>query len=276
MRRFIGSLHGLRVLRNIAGSIQLAYLRTQPGTSSPKLSFCTSVKDRFEHLRQTLVPNLEYCRAYRNFEFVLLDYNCPDPRTKTYVLEELGTYVESGELTYYYFPQAKYFDRSHARNLGFCLGTGDILCNVDADNFIGEGFPHFVASMLCEKNVFLQGPQDGRGLLGRICLHRHHFEAVGGFDERMAGWGAEDEDLGRRLELLGVTKRGILAERFCSSILHDDLTRTRHHRETDMQASLRANRAYLTENVQHGIVNPNGTEFGAGRVQKNGNTWIEA
>ena len=249
-------------MRNIAGSIQLAYLRTQPGTRTPKLSFCTSVKDRFEHLKQTLVVNLEHCRAYRNFEFVLLDYNCPDPRTKTYVLEELGAYVESGEITYYHFPQAKYFDRSHARNLGFCLSTGDILCNVDADNFIGEGFP-------------LQGPQDGRGLMGRICLHRHHFEAVGGYDERMTGWGAEDEDLGRRLELLGVTKRDLLAERFCSSILHDDLTRTRHHRETDLQVSLRANRAYLTENVQHGIVNPNGADFGAGRVQKNGSTWIE-
>ena len=111
--------------------------------------------------------------------------------------------------------------------------------------------------------------------MGRICLHRSHFEAVGGYDERMTGWGAEDEDLGRRLQLLGVTKRGILPERFCVSILHDNVMRTRHHRDTDMQTSLRTNRRYLTENRQRGIVNPNGADFGAGRVQKNGGTWIE-
>ena len=74
-----------------------------------------------------MLANLEHCRAYRNFEFVLLDYNCPDPRTKTYVLEELGNYIKSGNLTYYYLPRARFFERSHARNLAFSLSTGDIM-----------------------------------------------------------------------------------------------------------------------------------------------------
>ena len=263
-----------RIVRTITGSLQLAYLRSQPKTATPKISFCTCVKNRFDHLCQTLLENIDSCRDYQNIEFVLLDYNCPDPRTRQYVAGELNPFIEAGLLTYYHFPTPRYFGRSHARNLAFRLSTGDILCNVDADNLVGRGFPDYVAAMLCGKQVFLQGPRDGRGLMGRICLHRPHFETVGGYDERMQDWGVEDADLGRRLELLGVTKKIMLPEKFCHSIRHDDTLRTRHHRESDMRKSLRTNRAYLTKNMQHRTINPNGTDFGKGRVKKNDDQWI--
>ena len=222
-----------------------------------------------------MLENIEVCRSYSNVEFVLLDYDCPDPRTSKYVCQDLNHCINSGILTYYHFPEGKYFEPSHSRNLAFRLSTGDIICNVDADNFLGHGFARYVASMLGGKRIFLQGPRDGRGLMGRTCVHREHFEAVGGFDERMHGWGAEDADLGRRLELYGVTKKVILPEKFCHTILHDDALRTRHQREPELMRSLQVNRAYLTENMRLGIIKPNGSDFGRGRVLKNQDTWVE-
>ena len=144
--------------RTVAGALQLAYLKFKPRAGTPKLSFCTCVKDRFDHLRQTLLENIEVCCSYSNVEFVLLDYDCPDPRTSKYVCQDLNHCINSGILTYYHFPEGKYFEPSHSRNLAFRLSTGDIICNVDADNFLGHGFARYVASMLGGKRIFLQGP----------------------------------------------------------------------------------------------------------------------
>jgi hypothetical protein len=239
---------------------------------SPTVSICTSMKDRLGHVRKTFIKNLEDNQEYSNCEFVILNYNCPDPQTELWAEKNLGQYIDSGRVSYYYYPDAKSFDRSHARNLAFRLAKGSILCNVDADNFTGKGFVSYLAALLSyDRNSFICGPRDGRGLGGRIGVLRQHWELAGGFDERFESYGPEDIDFSNRLCMLGLRKRVFFNEGFCHTISHSNQLRYRHHDGYFMQEY----KAIMKDNIKQKKVNPNGDSFGHGRVLKNFSEWID-
>lgn len=241
--------------------------------TTTSISFCTAVMDRFEHLASTFVRNVEDNIAHQNCDFVLLNYNCPDVRTNDWARTELMPYIEMGRVNYYYYPDATLFDRSHARNLAFRLAQGEILCNVDADNFVGRQFAHYVSAALSRHGFFLRGPRDGRGLAGRIAVRKTDFDNVSGYDERFRGWCAEDGDLCNRLMMTGIRKRSFHLERFCGSILHGRDLRTAHHSE-DISTSIKYNTNLKQANLENQVIRPNGSSFGSGRVQVNFGDWI--
>lgn len=235
------------------------------------VSLCVSVKDRLDHLQKTILLNLANNREYRNCELLLLNYSCPNLETEKWIKDALGAEIATGRVNYYYYPDSTTFDRSHARNLAFRLSKGDIICNIDADNFTGVGFAAYVSAVLSNDNTFLCGPRDGRGLGGRICVKRKDWEFVGGFDERFKGYGPEDRDLTNRLCLAGLDKKIILNEGFCKSIAHSNELRMRHHdgvfrKEYENIAK---------QNMETRTINPNGASFGRGRVMKNFSKWID-
>ena len=234
------------------------------------ISFCTTVMDRFEHLRETFINNIISNKTYPCCEYVLLNYNCPDPRTDHYVKTVLAEYIESGKVNYYKYNNSKYpeYNAAHARNLAFRLAQNEITCNVDADNFIGSGFAEYVSAMFSFDNIFLRGPVDRRGIAGRICCNKRHWETIGGYDERFRNWGVEDSDFSERLGRTGVERKTILNEEFCKCIQHDDDTRSRHY-SVDIHTSYKFNRMIKINNAESGIINPNGSNFGHGCVQKN-------
>lgn len=266
----------LRFLRrNYRGLLEILKLKLSGAyNANLKISLCTSVKDRFEHLQTTFLRNIEDNASSSNCEFVLLNYNCPDPRTERWVKNHLQPYINLGKVNYYFYPDAKHFEMAHSRNLSFRLAQGDVVCNIDADNFIGSGFVAYVSAVLSQSDAFLRGPRDGRGLAGRICVKREYWKAVGGYDERMKNWGLEDIDFAKRLSLLGLTQKYILWENFCRTILHSDEIRTRHLSQ-DKQTSLSQQKAIYENNVERGIICPNGSRLGNGRVQKNFVEWLE-
>lgn len=237
----------------------------------PFVSLCTSVKDRLEHLQKTFLLNIKDNQNYPNCEFLLLNYNCPDPKTEEWARTALEPHINSGRVNYYYYPDSPRFDRSHARNLAFRLAKGDIVCNIDADNFIGKGFVEYISAALSCGDAFLSGPLDGRGLGGRICVRRKHWEAIGGFDERFKSYGFEDLDFTNRLYMTGLKKKVFLYEQFSQTILHSDELRMRYH-ERDCYEE---NWDMLNKNLELGIVDPNNSLFGHGRVQKNFSNWLE-
>ncbi len=237
----------------------------------PLVSLCTSVKDRLEHLQKTFLINIKDNQNYPNCEFVLLNYNCPDPKTEEWVRTTLEPYINSGKVNYYYYPDSKTFDRAYARNLAFRLAQGEIVCNVDADNFTGKGFVAYISAALSCGDVFLSGPLDGRGLGGRICVRRKDWEIVGGFDERFRSYGFEDLDFANRLYMSGLKKKFIRYEKFCKTILHSDELRMRYHEEDHYDEYWEL----LNQNLEQKIVNPNNSSFGHGRVQKNFSDWLE-
>jgi len=264
-----------RFLRNLIGVCEGTALRVRGAyKNTASVSICTTIKDRFEHLSKTLPRNIADNESYHNCEFVLLDYDCPDSRTSEWVQDELSEHLETGRLSYYHFPNAPAYHAAHSRTLAFRLARGDVLCNVDADNFTGKGFAAYVSAVLTPARVFIQGPCDGRGLGGRVCVRRHDWEAVGGYDERFQNWGGEDVDLANRLRMLGLRKKLIRRERYCHSISHSDELRSRHCTQKK-ETSRREQGRLLRENLERGKMRPNSSVFGNGRVQKSFREWIE-
>lgn len=240
------------------------------------VSLCTSIKDRLDHLKRTILKNIIDNDDYPDCEFIILNYDCPNPDTEVWIKETLMPYILSGKVSYYFFPNAPTFARSHARNLAFRLSTGDIICNVDADNFIGKGFVAYVSAMLSGQKAFLSGPRDGRSLGGRICVKREDFESTGGFDERFKSYGPEDLDFTKRLALSGLKKKVIQHEKFCGVIPHSDELRVKHHgNDTSLESKHDAYFALMNENISSNNVCPNGSSFGRGKVMKNFSEWIK-
>ncbi len=55
---------------------------------------------------------------------------------------------------------------------------------------------------------------------GHLSLYRSDFEKVNGFDENYVGWGREDQDLGLRLMLAGITGRQIITKARAFHLYH--------------------------------------------------------
>lgn len=195
-----------------------------------KISFCTVCMNRLHHIRQTLPKNIEDNLSYGDVEFVLFDYNSKDG-LEEWVKTEMSEWIKKGLLTYYKTDVPEYFNRSHSRNVMFRLATGDIICNVDADNFTGLGFASFINTQF-EKNPNIYLVSDTRkryyylrDALGRFCAWKNDFISVRGYDEDMSGYGFEDDDLYQRLKVLGREEAVILDLSFLKAIQHDNKER---------------------------------------------------
>lgn len=231
--------------------------------------------DRLEHLQATYIKNIQDNTRYPNIEFVLLNYSCPNEKTEPWISDQLMQYINDGTLTYLYYPDADYFDPSHARNLSMLAASGDIVCNLDADNFTGPNFAIFVYKVLSHAPCYIRGPIT-YDVAGRVCMWKEHFLKVGGYDERMQGWGGEDGDITSRLRMLGLKHMTFNQPEFCRFIAHDDNERTRHMFEPDRNkpVAFKRNRMLLKENQAKKILRPNGERFGVGRVQRNFSDWL--
>jgi len=162
-----------------------------------KISFCTTCKDRLYHLKQTLPCNI-YNTSNLDREFVIVDYNSQDglydwSKRHLYSLEKQGL------VRYVRTKLPKYFSAAHAKNIAHKNATGDVLCNLDCDNFITKGFCDFVL------DTFKQGPAilasysldvfGNHGCCGKIAVSKDIFYSVNGYDEQDLvnfGWGWDD------------------------------------------------------------------------------------
>jgi cellulose synthase/poly-beta-1,6-N-acetylglucosamine synthase-like glycosyltransferase len=159
-----------------------------------KISFCTVSMNRLDHLKMTFIKNVYDNLDYRNIEFVLLNYNSNDDMD-AWVRDNLSDLIEKGIVQYYHTEEPNFFHRSHSRNMAFKLAEGDIICNVDADNFIGKGFADYInLHFNNKKDIFIAPPKGShlttiRNVQGRICLKKEDFYKIKGFDERIMDYG---------------------------------------------------------------------------------------
>lgn len=251
------------VLGKLRASLAVSDLFPRP--ARPRISFCTTCMGRLHHLKETLPRNIEDNRDCGDLEFVVLDYNSPDS-TGAWIHDTYPDLIRTGRLKYFRTTEPRYFHMAHSKNVAHRLATGDIVCNVDADNFTGPGFAAKLA------DIFLRGPRrlvvsgDWRvvkGSNGRVAMWRKHFLAFRGYDESMQGYGFEDQDLISRCELLGFSVQKLDKE-WLNLIEHSNKERKllyapEHQKLND---ELTQNREQSHSNVQLGLVVPNSNRWG--------------
>ena len=187
--------------------------------NNARISFCTTSMNRLHHLRETLPRNVNDNLNYENIEFLLLDYNSGDG-TEEWVKSEMLHLIEKKVLTYYRIFGVSDYRRSHSRNIMLKLASGEIYCNLDADNFAGKNFAFYVSSEFgSSDNTFLSGSIK-RDALGRICALVKDMLEIRGYDESFIGYAYEDIDLIHRLERIGKKQRKITDERYLEVIGH--------------------------------------------------------
>ena len=144
-----------------------------------KVSYCSTCKGRLDQLKRTLMPNLSSLSDI-DAEWIIVDYGCPD-KTKE-AQEELPSikeYLTSGKLKVYSFTKDIPFNMSLSKNLSHSLASGEIVFNLDIDNYIGDSFPQISEISVKE---FISNPISN-GIAGRIGMHRSVFNKLGGYDD---------------------------------------------------------------------------------------------
>ena len=159
-----------------------------------RLSFCITCMGRLHHLRQTLPKNLAWTTHLPEVEFVLLNYSSPDA-LEDWAKVELAEAIQRGQVVYYRADGFTHFRMAHAKNIAHRLAAGEIVCNLDADNFLGTGFAEFLLETFGSgERIFARSPVS-KGTHGRIAFRKADWMALGGYDERVShGWGFEDQD----------------------------------------------------------------------------------
>jgi glycosyltransferase involved in cell wall biosynthesis len=234
-----------------------------------RISLCTTCMGRLYDLKKTLPANIKHNRAYPNVEFVVLDYNSKDGLGE-WMRENMMAHIESGRVAYYRTEEPTSFSMAHSRNIAFKVASGDIVNNVDADNYTMNkeaGVPEecFAARLnrfandCPEKVIFAKGR---RSMHGRIGFYKKEFiELLGGYNEDLEGYGHDDHDLVRRAWRLGFTMYwwgGQYCWRIKTSRKEKNANMKRHWKATEIEnkvksaASLAAGRYKANEGKHWG------------------------
>jgi predicted glycosyltransferase involved in capsule biosynthesis len=209
-----------------------------------KISFCTTCMGRLFHLRQTCPKNIEHASSYENAEFVLLDYGSNDG-LEAWVENEMSNHIKSGRLSYYKTKDSpKYFVASHAKNIAHRLASGDILCNLDSDILIPDGFCQYIESVFKAKpnSIIAFDSEDlygNHGCAGMVISRREHFYSVNGYDEEIRiGWGYDDMNFQFRCRMHNSLEL-FTPPKMCLSIPHSNEVRTMNFEDKDIQKTMK-------------------------------------
>lgn len=231
-----------------------------------KISFCTTCMNRLFHLRQTYLKNIKDNISYPQVEFVLIDYNSQDG-LEQWAQDHLAEYINSGKVTYYKTSEPTFFHASIAKNLAHKLASGDILCNLDGDNFTGKDFAFYINYLYQRHglNALLHFRKEPYwGVEGRIAISADNFYKLGGYDESFLPTGHEDYDLVDRARAFGLDYRPIAVENFLRYLSNSTKEKAEncgpdyqnyYHMEL-------TNKAQSHENIRLGklVANPSGVE----------------
>lgn len=232
--------------------------------------FCTTCKNRTQHLEKTLPKNLADNADYADCKFVILNYGSED-HLLDYLVSNHKPAMKSGRVTVYSFAAVGPFNMTHSKNLAHRLGIlegGDILVNLDADNYTNAGFCRYIETQFERKDVFLwsrmvQGRLK-RGVSGRIALSVNAFLNAGGYDEKYVTWGPDDKDINVRLQRIGYEAVEI-DEQYLDAIHHKDKLRFKEYPHAKPASDVGEDEFYLVNDatvVNFGV-------FGCGTVFRN-------
>lgn len=142
------------------------------------------------------------------------------------------------------FPQAvivkvsnqQYYDHEQAHNVGAALvHAGEWFMVLHCDVIVTREFFSRVWE-LQDGHFYIPSPHSAAGVGGTIFVNKKDFDAVGGYDANLSGWGYSDDDLVARLEKAGV-KRMEFTTQWLKHIEHDNALRVRHFEDKNIEHS---------------------------------------
>lgn len=163
-----------------------------------KVSYCTTCKNRLWQLSKTIFFNMQKINLSDDAEMILIDYQSNDG-LKEFIIKNFQKDLDSGKLKYFKAMHSHdYFYMSHAKNIAHCMATGEVLFNLDADNYIG--IVHDELLLLKEKTLLVDGIcKEDRG--GRIGVSKVDYMAMRGYSEILSNY--EDMDFVLRCKFNG-------------------------------------------------------------------------
>jgi len=192
--------------------------------------------NRLYHLQQTLPVNLFNSEGI-NREFVIVDYNSHDG-LKDWI-KSVKPWIEKGIVKYCYTNTPKYFNAAHAKNIAHNQATGDIVCNLDADNFIMDGFCNYLLNVFQKPDVYYYSSSldsvGNHGSCGKIAILKKHFLSVNGYDESQShGWGWDDVNFRYRIKKFN-NLTGVLGDIGWNWVIsHDNAERIKNYRNKNI------------------------------------------
>ncbi len=210
------------ILKNRFGMKENIHLRPEI-----RLSLCTVVMNRKDHLIQTLKRNIEVTDKFEGIDLNVIDYNSTDNLLPELKAQEW--FVEAcrrGKLHFYQNRTAQSYHRTLPKNTIHFYAKGEYVVNVDADNFVTEQYLIFCLNHIKNsKNFFIRPEWSSGDSYGRILCKKSDFVKLGGYDLRFEKYGFEDMNLMQRLKNMGLTQIKAPAHTCISNIKHDDRLR---------------------------------------------------
>ena len=172
------------------------------------LSFCITCKNRLHQIRYTLRKNLNDNFLHRDFiEFILVDFGSNDG-LREWIIDNFQSELVSGYLKYYYTEELPKWHACIAKNTAHLCANGNILVNLDCDNFTGVWGGAYVLKAFDEHGercfVHQFGGNVGDGSYGRIAVANKYFFMLGGYDESFEPMGHQDCNLIERFIAFGL------------------------------------------------------------------------
>jgi len=243
------------------------------------ITFCTTCMNRLCDLKRTFINNIEDNNDYPFLEMLLLDYGSSDGLAE-WVNENLLEYIKLGRVNYYRV-ESDHFRANHSRNVSFKLAQGEIVANVDADNFTYKGFAHCINRCVVPNNKIIAVPNnfltDDRSLLrGRFAMYKKDIEFLRGFDEDLdEGYGHDDLNFAFRA-MMANFKIVRYESIFSSDRIHTPIQdRSRYMLVKDTNLSWDTNYKITHSKLCKGRISVNDQGWGNSKVIKNFNEELE-
>jgi hypothetical protein len=207
------------------------------------ITIVTRLRDRKAHLVESLPTWLRLPVA----EIVIVDWSSREGD-----LADLVRYLDDPRVKVVRVEGRPTFERAAAWNLGILHASAEWVFLLDADvKVVGSPLADQVFAVPNYEQYFR--PYSDKylpHLFGCGIVLKDHWQAVGGFNESLVGWGWEDVDFYRRLQRYGLREVTLSSSHY-EPLPHDEEGRVAAHDEKDLAVSVARNayRSRMTTSV---------------------------